>query len=484
MHSNRFHGRLTASLLLAALLLTFSSCGTEPAGNTDSPDTVPAQTEETQPETDYLDVLEIRDMEGRSFAVFGQSYAGRQNFYLEEKDGDPMNDALRARDLAVEERLNIALAYEGMQDRGQVKKTIQSLILAGDETYQLVVTSLSDGINTLSTSELLYDLRALPYLRLEEEYWNKSMYDNMTFYGKQYFSTGAISLQYYLTPIVMQFNKQLAENYQVGDIYEIVRNGEWTVDKLVEIAYATSNDINGDGTMDNSDFYGLVVDGTFGNVLYNGAGFSSVAYEGDACLLTLDSAASIDFIDKCAAMFGNRDMILNDADGSGLNGELFRDNRAMFITNTVLGSSNMRDMEEDFGIIPTPKSDASQEHYMSSCNTWLPSGIGVPSICSTPEDTGLILETMAYISDMHLRSAVYDVTLQGKVSRDEESAAMLDLIYARTAFDFNTVFDFGGTSILLRECVLGEQENFSSKYAAVKNKAQTALDDMLAFAKE
>ncbi|MBR5445305.1 MAG: hypothetical protein IKV57_04240 [Clostridia bacterium] len=479
------HNLLTALLaaLLAAASMTACGGSADPADTTTVPETEAAPAE-TEPETDYLDVLEVKDMNGRTFAVFGQSYAGRQNFYLEEKDGDAMNDALRARDLAVEERLNISLVYEGLQDRGQVKNNMKSLIMAGDETYQLVVTSLSDGINTLSTSELLYDLRALPYLQLEKEYWNKSMYDNMTFYGKQYFSTGAISLQYYLTPIVMQFNKQLAEDYQAGDIYEIVRSGEWTVDKLIEIASTASHDLNGDGSMTTDDFYGLVVDGTFGNVLYNGAGFSSVAYEGDNCVLTLDSAASIDFIDKCAAMFGNRDVILNDADGTGLNSTLFRDNRTLFITNTVLGASGMRDMEEDFGIIPTPKSNESQEFYMSSCNTWLPSGIGVPSICSTPEETGLILETMAYISDQHLRSAVYDVTLQGKVSRDEDSAAMLDLIYARTAFDFNTVFDFGGTSILLRECVLGEQDNFSSRYASVKTKAQTALDDMLAFAKE
>lgn len=469
--------------LLAACLLGCTSCGGGESGTETTADTVETAAE-TVAETDYLDTLEIRDMAGRTFAVFGQSYASRQNFYLEEKDGDAMNDALRARDLAVEERLNLSLAYEGMQDRGQVKNTIKSLILAGDETYQLVVTSLSDGINTLSTSELLYDLRSMPHLRLEEEYWNKSMYDNMTFYGKQYFSTGAISLQYYLTPIVMQFNKQLASDYQLGNIYEIVRNGQWTVDKLVEFAYAASHDANGDGTVDQTDFFGLVVDGTFGNVLYNGAGFSSVAYEGDNCVLTLDSAASIDFIDKCASLFGDRTKIINDADGKGLNSEMFRDNRAIFITNTVLGASGMRDMEEDFGIIPTPKYNEAQEYYMSSCNTWLPSGIGVPSICSTPEDTGLILETMAYISDTFLRPAVYDVTLQGKVSRDEDSAAMLDLIYARTAFDFNTVFDFGGTSILLRECVLGEQENFSSRYAAVQQKAQKALDDMLAFAKE
>ena len=102
--------------LLAACLLGCTSCGGGESGTEPAADTVETAAE-TAAETDYLDTLEIRDMAGHTFAVFGQSYASRQNFYLEEKDGDAMNDALRARDLAVEERLNLSLAYEGMQDR-------------------------------------------------------------------------------------------------------------------------------------------------------------------------------------------------------------------------------------------------------------------------------------------------------------------------------------------------------------------------------
>ena len=143
----------------------------------------------------------------------------------------------------------------------------------------------------------------------------------------------------------------------------------------------------------------------------------------------------------------------------------------------------MREMEDDFGILPPPKFTEEVPAYYTACNTWLPSGVGVPKICSDPDRTGLVMETMAAVSQELLTPAVYDVTLQGKVSRDEESAAMLDLIYANTAFDLNTILDFGGSSILLRACVLGEQENYVSAYAKIKKIADKNLQKFVAFAK-
>ena len=89
------------------------------------------------------------------------------------------------------------------------------------------------------------------------------------------------------------------------------------------------------------------------------------------------------------------------------------------------------------------------------------------------------METMAFYSDMYMRPAAYEVTLKGKTSRDDASEAMLDLIYANTSFDFNTVFNFGDTSILLRASMLGEKSDFASKYAKSKEKAQKQLDKMV-----
>ena len=62
------------------------------------------------------------------------------------------------------------------------------------------------------------------------------MYEKMHFFGKQYFTTGPISAQLYQTPIVMMFNKRLANDLDLGNLYQIVLDGAWTVDKLAEMS--------------------------------------------------------------------------------------------------------------------------------------------------------------------------------------------------------------------------------------------------------
>lgn len=361
---------------------------------------------------------------------------------------------------------------------------LQRAVNAGDETYDMIITALSQGINTLTTGEMLFDLREIPHLTLDSIYWNKSMYENMHFFGKQYFTTGPISAQLYQTPIVMMFNKRLANDLDLGNLYQIVLDGAWTVDKLAEMSKDFSSDINSDGKMDENDQWGLVIDGTFGNALYTGAGLDTVARTDDSYTLTLDSAQSVAVIDKCTALFGDRKQVINDKEGSKGYNKIFRDGRALFMDYTILGTMSMRDMDDDFGIIPCPKFDENQKQYYSACNTWLPSGIGIPMLCSNPEDTGLIMETMARASYDIMVPAIYEKTLHGKVARDDESSLMLDIIFENAAFDFNTVFNFADTSTLLRYAVTGDQENFVSTYTKKQTAAQKALDKVVAFAKE
>ena len=71
-----------------------------------------------------------------------------------------------------------------------------------------------------------------------------------------------------------------------------------------------------------------------------------------------------------------------------------------------------------------------------------PCGICVPKNCEKPEETGLILETLAYYSNTGIRAAAYDTLLTGKVSRDEDSVAMLDIIYDDINIDLLYVYRF------------------------------------------
>lgn len=476
--------RLTALLLASVTATTMLACSNDGGETTDTTAVSNQAAEETTTaaETDYIDTLDQYDMEGRAFTIIAQNTSGRQNFYMEEKEGDLINDAIHERDMAIEERLNIKLDLIQNSDRLEVTNMVQRTLQAGDEAYNMVINALSAGINTLTVNEMLLDLNELPYLTLDEVWWNKSISERMLFGGKQYFTTGPISGVYYLTPIVMMFNKKLVEDYNLGDIYQIVLDGKWTVDKLAELALDKSYDVNNDGYMTRDDFWGLVIDGTFGNALYVGAGLDTVEQVDGRYELTLDSEESINVIEKCGALFGDRNAVINDANGQlSYATKIFDVDRAIFMDYTISGVMGRRSMESDFGVIPCPKLNETQDEYYTTCNTFLPGGVAVPFICSDTDFVGLVMETMAYLSYKIMQPAVYETTLQGKVARDDISVQMLDMIFESATFDFVTVFNFAGISTTLRIAVTGDNKNFMSAYAAVKDKAQLELEKIMEF---
>jgi hypothetical protein len=244
-------------------------------------------------------------------------------------------------------------------------------------------------------------------------------------------------------------------------------------------------DLNRNATADVGDFFGLIMDGTFGNALYTGAGLDTISRKGGEYELTLDSEQSLNLIEKYASLFGDRKQYLNDLNGKeSWEIDIFKAGNCIFQPSTIAGTISLRDMEDDYAILPIPKWDEAQEEYYTACNTWLPSGVAVPKNCSIVDDLGLVLETMAYYSQEMVTPAVYEITLQGKVSRDDNSTKMLDIIYSSAAFDFVTAFNFADLGNILREMVTGDQQNFVSRYARLEKSALAELNNVMNFAEE
>ena len=155
---------LAMAMLVTSMLACLASCADNaPTSDTDTPDVLAdittADVTTTVAETAYIDTLEKRDMGNLEIIFYGQNLVDRQNFYMEEKIGDRVNDTMHERDVAVEEHLNVTLTFISEGDRSVVKNTAKNSILAGDEDYNVILTSISDGMNTLTTSDVLYDLR-------------------------------------------------------------------------------------------------------------------------------------------------------------------------------------------------------------------------------------------------------------------------------------------------------------------------------------
>ena len=99
-----------------------------------------------------------------------------------------------------------------------------------------------------------------------------------------------------------------------------------------------------------------------------------------------------------------------------------------------------------------------------------------------PEKSAILLEELAYQSREFYTPAYYEITLKTKVSRDQESAAMLDLIYERRTADLGNLFSVGDVMSGVSQLIYPEEKNTFASFMVSKETAITAkLEEMQAF---
>ncbi|MBQ4289606.1 MAG: hypothetical protein II719_00260, partial [Clostridia bacterium] len=94
-----------------------------------------------------------------------------------------------------------------------------------------------------------------------------------------------------------------------------------------------------------------------------------------------------------------------------------------------------REMEDDFGIVPVPKYDSSQENYYHRSNAYS-ALFAVPSTVLDTEKVGAVFAYISWLSNQTVLPAYYEVTLKQKRTRDEDAPYMLDLIHNSISYDF------------------------------------------------
>lgn len=476
--------RITPVILLTALLGTLfaGSCagsGTETAVSSSEPESTAAQ--ETAAETDIMEGLETGGLEDMTFTVLASGANGWNNHYDEELKGDVVNDAIWKRDILTEQRLSVNIETKVLSE--MTAPAVIKSVQADDYISDMFYFAFTSELSSLLKAGCLYNLNEIPHLELKSAWWNASVAETMTIAGKQKYTSGPISPIYLKSPIVMVFNKKLAADYSLEDIYDLVRDGKWTLDAMAAMSVKASADLDGDGVIhEDSDRFGISLEGTLANALYTAAGFREIVTGPDGGWTSyMNESASVDFMEKCAAILSDSSTVYIRPDGgTEKHADIFKDGRSLFSDFTLFGVLlYFRDMQDDYGIIPVPKYTESQEKYKTTCNTWLFNAIAVPSNISDSESAGLVMETMARCSYTELIPAVCEITMEGKMTRDEESIGMLKIIYQNPVFDFNTIFDFGGSHSLVNACILGRKEGFSSGYAALESKMTAEIEKML-----
>ena len=102
----------------------------------------------------------------------------------------------------------------------------------------------------------------------------------------------------------------------------------------------------------------------------------------------------------------------------------------------------------------------------------------MPKGGSDLERTSVILEYMCSVSTDTLIDAYYDVTLQRKVSRDDESAEMLDIIFDSYTSDIGLTYEIGGLRDLIQNMMKAKSDTVVSTLASKKESIMTAAEKL------
>ena len=467
----------TSILLLIALLASAASCG-ESAASAET--TAASGTESTTAAETLPAGIESCDYGGKTFTILAPSWGLYKNyFFAEEQNGEVMNDALYERDLIVEDYLGVSIEHLLQGTINDIMPSVQAAVMAGDDTYSLVLTHCIMDVANMVTSGLLYDFNDIPSIDLDADWWNKNANENLQIYGAQFY---AVSDYMIPDPNCILFNKDFITQYKLENPYDLVRSGKWTIDKMVQMCSVITKDVDGNSVFDANDQYGMASP----NDWY----LNSFNYSSDLFLVDKDDEGGYKLVfggERAATLVEKMHKFLKGPDcflyrHTAKEEEKFKINRgrSLFQIDTFNQMHLLRDTEVDFGILPYPKFDEQQADYYN--NDW--SGLMcMPATIGDPEMNGKVIELLSYHSASTVLPAYHELVLGEKLSRDEDSKEMVALIFDNIVFDAGMNY-FGFTSAMQQlfytlsyHVVGGDSGEFASFYASYEEFAKADIEE-------
>ena len=476
--------KITVLLLLAAMLL--ASCGQAGEAETTAEAAgVETAAVETEPETEdpYRDTVEAEDFGGRTFhfLLYGTGAEISWSVFdviAEEATGEGINDAIYNRNLTVNEKYNVEIT--GIMDASALN-ILSNAVKAGDSTFDAAFLDMYNS-GSAAQSGILMDYGMLPDIDTARPYWDQRCISDLSIGEKVYFLTGDISTIDKKATWILMFNKSLIADFDLESPYDVVNEGRWTIDKFQEMSADVSSDLNGDGQWTKEDQYGLATTPDTVHGLFYSCGGTYIQKDGaDLPIFDMDIELCTTILETSGLILANKENTLLTTNITGSSDVIadikncFIEGRSLFYGEVMFHVSGLREMADDFGIIPMPKLNEAQEEYVTYTN---PAGpmLVVPMTTADPVCTGKVLESLASESHYTLTPAYYDIALKGKYARDTDSAAMLDIIFANRVYDLTQAYGWGSMPTSFRDLAIKGSTDLASLVASRQSAFDAAIE--------
>ena len=403
---------------------------------------------------------------GAKFNIICRSSARPEH---EEEIGNLENDALYKRQRDLEESFDIDIEYVactgddyGGSPTSEVADKVYTDVMAGQASYDLIEGNFTAGGLTMLNNGCIRSVEDLDYIDFERSWWMNDLLGQFSIGDHLYFLTGKISPDHFTDPWCIIFNKEVAENYNLPDLYEIVEEDEWTIDKMVEVSSVIP--ANSGVYRTKIPYYNAAVS------FYFSGGFEvcDVDDEGNISLPTSLPSTAVDYIQKLAGILGDESTCYV-TDKGGKDAEthenMMPNGEVLFLPSQMGDVAALREKDVEIGVLPMPKSSTDQKDYISFVGSGYNAAVYVARQVKDLDMTSVVIEAMAALSEKHLEPAYYEKSLKGRSTYDPESRRMLDIIYTTKKIDFADIYEWGDLVESLNLACYGASDGFVSSYA-------------------
>ena len=241
--------------LCAATLLSCVSCAG--GGDPEAPDAESSSIgeHETEPEAWIQDKVPDLNFNKDTYTVLNHN---AKDSAPAASTGEILPDALLERDLYVENRFNVSIEYNTLNGSSNVIAQVQNTVSSGLDEYQQVCLNMVFGTSGLAMAGYVMNLHELEYFDNEQPWWDEDATKAFQIGETLYMIGGDVLPSSILSTQAIIFNKTKMTEQNMAFPYQLAKDGEWTIQNMIEMTQNQTRDLNGDGKIDTDhDFYGF-----------------------------------------------------------------------------------------------------------------------------------------------------------------------------------------------------------------------------------
>ena len=468
-------------VLMLAGTLTLFSCGNsdEIEQPTDTVSTfTPNNNNEVVDTSATFDVPDSLDYGGKEIVIMGYDWTNDEFGVMEKEKKGIIDEALVTRDNFLRNYLGIELKiiqesgqWQAVND-GKYTTPIENSIKNGESAYDIICCySLAAPLMAANGYMLNMNVDSFTtrsgsvtnHLDFDKVWWPDYMINTVKINDKVYFASGDASANLLFNLQAVLFDSTQLRNNQLDEnaIYEMVDNGEWTVESLFTMTMGLSEN-RGDEVWDDNDYYAISTSsGTVLDSFYFATGNRIIENQNNVLVIS-DDILEEKILDIYSMVYSAvyTDHTMRNPKTSA---QLLKSGNCIFNITTLNEIRTLTtETDAEIGLLPFPKYDVDDKDY--------------------PEMSSAIIETIAYSNYEMVTPVIFETAMKLRYSKDTNTSRMFDVARAGATTDLGVLhyFTFFATGpdpqSMFRNAILTANTAWTSNY---RNKYESSMKNTL-----